>query len=121
VFDRILRRLCRVAGHRRCAGVFRDALATVELGGTRSPYSGGVSYRWRFSRYRNRSFAELLDLVPLCGCGSKAQYAILDELGHFMDFSDLTLVLFVFIVLWIALNLSGGTGGGLRARVPSRN
>ena len=37
-----------------------------------------------------------------------------------MNFSDLTLVLFVLVVLWIALNLSGGTGGGLRARVPAR-
>jgi hypothetical protein len=35
-----------------------------------------------------------------------------------MDFSDLTLVLFVFIVLWIALNFSGGPGGGHRERVP---
>jgi hypothetical protein len=37
-----------------------------------------------------------------------------------MDFTDLTLVLFAFIVLWIALNLSGGPGGGHRARVPAR-
>jgi hypothetical protein len=37
-----------------------------------------------------------------------------------MDFTDLTLVLFAFIVLWIALNLSGGTGGGHRQRVPVR-
>lgn len=37
-----------------------------------------------------------------------------------MDLSDLTLVLFAFICLWIALNLSGGTGGGLRSRVPSQ-
>jgi hypothetical protein len=38
---------------------------------------------------------------------------------HLMDFTDLTLVLFAFIVLWIALNLSGG-GGGHRQRVPVR-
>ena len=35
-----------------------------------------------------------------------------------MDFSDLTLVLFVFIVVWLIIESSGGTGGGLRTRVP---
>lgn len=35
-----------------------------------------------------------------------------------MDFTDLTLVLFAFIVLWIALNFSGGNGGGHRQPVP---
>ena len=38
-----------------------------------------------------------------------------------MDFTDLTLILFAFIVLWLAVNLTGGTGGGLRSRVPVRS
>jgi hypothetical protein len=37
-----------------------------------------------------------------------------------LNFSDLTLILFIFIVLWIAIEISGGTGGGHRARVPAR-
>jgi hypothetical protein len=37
-----------------------------------------------------------------------------------MEFSDLTLALFALICIWIALNFSGGTGGGLRSRVPSK-
>lgn len=36
-----------------------------------------------------------------------------------MDFSDLVLILFAFIVLWIATEYMGGGGGGLRARIPA--
>jgi hypothetical protein len=35
-----------------------------------------------------------------------------------MEFSDLILVLFAFIVIWLAIELNDGPGGGLRARVP---
>lgn len=36
-----------------------------------------------------------------------------------MEWSDLVLILFALIVLWIATEFSGGSGGGLRARVPA--
>jgi hypothetical protein len=35
-----------------------------------------------------------------------------------MDLSDAVLLLFAFIVLWLAIEMSGGSGGGHRARVP---
>jgi hypothetical protein len=38
-----------------------------------------------------------------------------------ITFSDLTLVLFLFIVAWLVSEISGGTGGGHRARVPVRS
>jgi hypothetical protein len=37
-----------------------------------------------------------------------------------MNFTDLTLILFALVVLWVALEISGGSGGGHRARVPVR-
>jgi len=36
-----------------------------------------------------------------------------------MDLSDAALILFVFIVLWLVIELSDGGGGGHRARVPA--
>jgi hypothetical protein len=36
-----------------------------------------------------------------------------------MDWSDAVLILFAFIVLWLAIELSDGGGGGRRARVPA--
>lgn len=36
-----------------------------------------------------------------------------------MDLSDAILILFVFIVVWLAIELSDGGGGGHRARVPA--
>lgn len=35
-----------------------------------------------------------------------------------MDFGDAVLILFLFIVVWLAIEISGGTGGGHRSRVP---
>jgi hypothetical protein len=35
-----------------------------------------------------------------------------------MDFSDLVLILFAVICLWLATEYTGGGGGGLRSRVP---
>jgi hypothetical protein len=35
-----------------------------------------------------------------------------------MDLSDLVLILFAVICLWLAIEFNGGGGGGLRARVP---
>lgn len=37
----------------------------------------------------------------------------------FFDFSDITLVLFAVICIWLALNYTGGTGGGHRVQVPT--
>lgn len=37
-----------------------------------------------------------------------------------MEFTDLILILFAVIVFWLAIEISGGGGGGHRARVPVR-
>ena len=36
-----------------------------------------------------------------------------------VNYSDLTLVVFAFICIWMALGFTDGGGGGHRARVPS--
>jgi hypothetical protein len=36
-----------------------------------------------------------------------------------LNFSDLTLVLFALVVIWLAVSMSGGSGGGHRVRVPN--
>jgi len=36
-----------------------------------------------------------------------------------LDLSDITLVLFAFICIWMIISMTGGTGGGHRARVPA--
>ena len=35
-----------------------------------------------------------------------------------MEMGDAILILFAFIVLWLAIELSDGGGGGHRARIP---
>jgi hypothetical protein len=37
-----------------------------------------------------------------------------------MDFTDSVLLLFALVVLWLAIELNGGGGGGLRDRIPAR-
>lgn len=49
-------------------------------------------------------------------CGNKPN---LEYWKDFMDSSDIVLMLFAFIVLWLAIEFNGGGGGGTRERVPS--
>ncbi len=51
-------------------------------------------------------------------CSTTASSRIMVRLIQ-MDLSDAILILFVFIVVWLAIELSDGGGGGHRARVPA--